>query len=88
MEAVTKRRRELKKKLVEHFGGCCKICGYNKCIAALSFHHLDPTQKDFELGTKGLTRSYEKLLVEASKCLLVCCRCHTEIHAGLINIGS
>ncbi|MEY4334993.1 MAG: phage FelixO1, partial [Bacteroidota bacterium] len=35
-------RKRTKQKLVEHKGGCCEICGYNKCIEALEFHHKDP----------------------------------------------
>ena len=30
-------------------GGKCEICGYDKNLAALDFHHLDPNQKDFEI---------------------------------------
>lgn len=84
-EAVTKRRKKVKDLLLEHFGGCCEICGYNKCNSALSFHHLDPTKKDFGLSEKGNTYSYKKMLEEASKCILVCHNCHSEIHEGLID---
>ena len=31
---------------VEYKGGCCQNCGYDKCIDALEFHHLDPTIKE------------------------------------------
>ncbi len=40
-QAVSKRRRELRQKAVELLGGKCSMCGYNKCEAALEFHHLD-----------------------------------------------
>jgi hypothetical protein len=32
-----------KLKAVEYKGGKCIICGYNKSIRALQFHHLDPS---------------------------------------------
>lgn len=83
---VLKRRREAKLILVEEFGGKCLVCGYNKCITNLVFHHKDPTQKDFGLSHGGVTPSIEKLRKEAKKCVLLCCRCHGEVHAGIITI--
>ena len=85
-EAVQKRRDKIKEILVEYKGGKCEICGYNKCISALEFHHLDPTQKEYGIGYKGYTRSIEKNKKEADKCVLVCANCHREIHADLIEI--
>ena len=46
-------------------GGRCQICGYDKCIEALEFHHLDPTRKDFGISHKGYTRRWEKVKGEA-----------------------
>ncbi|MEK6881671.1 MAG: hypothetical protein AABY22_18775 [Nanoarchaeota archaeon] len=83
--APTKRRYKQKQKIVDMFGGACKICKYNKCLKALEFHHLEPEHKDFGISN-FLHYSEEKLIQEASKCLLVCCRCHREIHDGLINL--
>jgi len=42
-KAVTIKRRAIKKMLVQYKGGKCERCGYNKCIRALEFHHLDPS---------------------------------------------
>lgn len=50
------------------------------------FHHLDPNQKDFGIGSKGYTRSFDKVKKELDKCICVCANCHREIHAGLIDI--
>lgn len=80
IEAVSKRRRNNKLALVEYKGGKCEICGYDKCIEALSFHHLDPSKKDFGIGS-GDTVSLKRLKDEADKCILVCNNCHAEIHA-------
>ncbi len=80
------RRLRLKKKLVELRGGKCQICGYSRCLTALDFHHVDATSKEFELSQRGLTRSWDKILVEAKKCILVCANCHREIHAGIIDL--
>ena len=63
---------------VEYKGGKCEICGYNKNIAALEFHHLDPSQKDFTIS--DTSRNKEKLKIELDKCILVCANCHRELH--------
>lgn len=81
VEAVQRRREKLKALAVEYKGGKCEHCGYNKCIQALDFHHLDPTEKDFAIGNKGQTRSWGRIKQELDKCILVCSNCHREIHA-------
>ena len=67
--------------LKEEAGGKCCMCGYNKCTAALEFHHLDPDAK--EGGIIGSTASLAKQREEAKKCILVCANCHREIHSDL-----
>ena len=84
--AVQKRRDKTKEILVQYKGGKCEVCGYDKCLGALEFHHLNPEEKDFGIGAKGYTRSIEKNKQEVDKCILVCANCHREIHSGLIDI--
>ena len=81
--SVIKRRRQNKLVLVEYKGGKCERCGYNKCVDALEFHHLDPSTK--EAKNLGTTAAIEKQKVEADKCILVCANCHREIHNELRN---
>jgi transposase len=71
-----------KKKAVAHKGGSCEICGYNRCMAALDFHHKDPAKKD---PNWRLMRNwtFERIKDELEKCLLVCRNCHAEIHYGV-----
>lgn len=76
-------RIRLKEKLVEYKGGKCEICGYDKCITALDFHHLNPNEKDFSLGS-GSAIAFEKAKKEVDKCILVCSNCHREIHHNQI----
>ncbi len=52
-------RKRTKLKLVEYKGGKCQECGYNKCVQALDFHHLDPKEKDFSIS--GKSWSFERL---------------------------
>lgn len=73
------RKKDLKKKSIDLFGGKCCICGYNKNYAALDFHHLNPDEKDPNM--KNLfSFSWEKIIKELKKCILVCANCHREIH--------
>ena len=87
-EAVVRRRRKVKRILTEEVGGCCAICGYDRYIGALHFHHLDPTKKSFGLSVRGVTRSVEALRGEASKCILLCGNCHAEVEAGFVEVPS
>lgn len=82
-EIISEHRRQLKLKAVEYKGGKCTMCGYDKCISALEFHHLDPTKKDFSISKTGSTRSFEKMIPELDKCILVCSNCHREEHERL-----
>jgi transposase len=83
-EAVGRRRRVIKRILVEEAGGRCVICGYSRCQRALQFHHLDPASKEFHLGQAGHCRSLARSRAEARKCALLCANCHAEVEAGLI----
>jgi len=85
-EAVQRRRDKLKELAVEYKGSKCSNCGYDKCHAALEFHHIDPNEKDFGISTEGFTRSFEKLKVELDKCILLCANCHRELHDKLRKI--
>lgn len=82
VDAVTKKRIKLKNELVEYKGGKCIICGYNKSIWGLAFHHRDPKQKQFTVSN-GNIKSLERLKKEADKCDLLCHNCHSELHETL-----
>jgi len=70
---------KIKERAVEYKGGKCEICGYNKCMRSLDFHHLDPHEKEFGIGSRG-SRSWKRVKKEVDKCILVCSNCHGEIH--------
>jgi DNA-binding CsgD family transcriptional regulator len=86
-EAVSRRRRRVKEILVAEAGGCCSLCGYDRCIAALQFHHLDGSTKVFGLAERGFTRGIEVVRAEAAKCILLCSNCHAEVEAGIVKVG-
>jgi transposase-like protein len=84
-EAVARRRRRLKKILVAEAGGRCSVCGYDRYIGALQFHHRDGGDKQFGLSDRGLTRSLEVVRAEAEKCILLCANCHSEVEGGILR---
>jgi transposase len=86
-EAVVRRRRRVKQILVDEAGGRCRLCGYDRSIVALEFHHLDPAEKQFGLAQRGMGRSIARLRAEARKCVLLCSNCHAEVEAGLSSIS-
>ena len=85
-ERVARRRRRVKEILVEEAGGVCCICGYQRYLGALQFHHLDPQQKRIGLSRAGITLSIATLRDEAAKCVLVCSNCHAELEGGVIEL--
>jgi hypothetical protein len=85
MALVTAYRQEMKRKSIEYKGGKCENCGYDRCAAALTFHHRDPSMKSFNMND-GRTRRWEILVTELDKCALLCHNCHMEHHAGFISV--
>jgi transposase len=83
--AVTRRRRHVKRLLIEDAGGACALCGYDRHPGALHFHHLDPATKSFSLSEQGVARSIARARAEARKCVLLCSNCHAEVEGGLVS---
>lgn len=77
------RRESIKKRMVELKGGECQRCGYSRCYGALDFHHRDSATKSFPLSL-AYSKSWELVLLELTKCDLVCRNCHAEIEAQQI----
>ena len=75
---VTEFRRRRKAELVYIMGGGCSLCGYNKNIAALEFHHIDPSNKKYGISSKNC-HNWEEDANEVRKCILLCANCHREI---------
>lgn len=67
---------------IKMLGGKCSRCGYDRCVDALEFHHVNPAEKEFKLGS-GNTMSWQEYKRELSKCILVCSNCHKEIHSEI-----
>ena len=70
-----------KLEIINMKGGKCEICGYDKNISALDFHHIDPNKKEFQLDSRHLSNTTNKKITEElKKCNLLCSNCHREIH--------
>lgn len=82
-DRVSRHRRRQKEILVAEAGGACVLCGYDRSVAALQFHHLDPAQKAFGIAYRGLARSMSSAREETRKCVLLCGNCHAEVEAGV-----
>lgn len=83
---VNRYRKSFKEKIKLECGGKCKICGYNKCLRSLVFHHLDPSIKEYEISKLLRTHGKKAMRDEIKKCVLLCSNCHGEVHDGLISI--
>ncbi len=77
------KQKGLKRKLecIEIKGGKCSSCNYDKNLAALEFHHLNPSEKDGQMDLRALSNhSNEWILKELDKCIILCSNCHRETH--------
>lgn len=76
-KGVDYKRAKIGRYKMEH--GCCR-CGYNEHPSALCFHHLDPEEKEFTIGS-NIHLPWEILLVEIEKCEVLCMNCHSIEHS-------
>jgi len=80
-QAQKERGLKRKLKLLSMNGNKCFHCGYSKDYAALTFHHLNPEEKENQLDMRKLSNStWDWCLSEASKCQVLCFNCHMELH--------
>ena len=73
------RKSRIKDRCVKYLGGACEDCGYAKCLRAMTFHHRDSSSKEKELS-QILDWSWNKIVQELDKCVLLCFNCHMERH--------
>ena len=88
-EPVSIWRKNLKQRALALFGSKCCVCSYDRCAAALEFHHLDPAQKDFSISQAYANpKKWDTIVSELEKCVLVCSNCHREIHQGILVLDN
>lgn len=80
-------RKRTKNRIIEAFGGGCGICGYNRCNRSLDLHHINAETKYFDLShVIANCKSWNKIVIELRKCVLLCRNCHGEYHDNLFEI--
>jgi len=68
--------------------GGCEMCGYNKCLAALVFHHRDPKTKIDTIANMACRcAAIQEIKEEIDKCVLLCQNCHHELHEENGSMG-
>ena len=81
--------RELKRKCFEYLGGKCIKCGFKRYLSAIDFHHLDPKEKDYEMGNliidncsvkTDINKVFKKVKPELDKTVPMCRNCHIYEH--------
>ena len=58
----------------------CGKCGYNKCFAAIDFHHVNPDTKETGIGRMLRLAITDERLAELDKTTPLCRNCHAELH--------
>ena len=86
-QAVKDWRIRTKARIIEAMGSKCNICGYNKCNGALELHHIDPDGKEFSFGgIRANPKSWDKIVEELKKCVLLCANCHREVEMRITSL--
>lgn len=62
----------------------CADCGESDPVV-LDFHHRDPSQKLFNIGT-ARGKSVPKVVAEIAKCDVVCANCHRRREANMVDV--
>ena len=82
--SLREKRKSQKIKAILYKGGHCEYCGYDKCINALEFHHLNPETKS-EIISRLYNKPWKIIQEELDKCILVCSNCHRVIENNKIS---
>jgi len=81
-------RQKSKSIFLNYKNNSCEDCGYDKCQASLTFHHIDSSTKEIEIANfhdriESLEDMNELIRIELDKCILLCANCHREKHTDL-----
>lgn len=76
--------------LLACMGGRCARCGYGEFECSLEFHHIDASKKEASVGkllykfeSLGTKETWDSLIREVSKCMVLCSNCHQSFHFGM-----
>lgn len=85
-KAVVSQHR-FKLEAIAYKGGVCVDCERMPHPAAMTFHHLDPSQKNYQLSAAREKTLSEAVKRELDKCVLLCRNCHAIRHVEYWNPG-
>ena len=71
---------EKKLKAIKYMGGVCQDCKKSYPPPVFDFHHLDPSEKELNLGDIMRRKDFSTIEKELSKCVLLCANCHRIRH--------
>ena len=83
-DKVKEWRKNTKRKLFEGFGSKCCCCNLEDDPLVYDFHHLGLEEKEFSISSKVM--SWNKIMTEIKKCVMLCSHCHRKVHANMIKI--
>jgi len=72
-----KKEKEKRIQLIKQFGNKCSLCGYDKHLPSLHFHHTDSSEK--YLWTCSGKHSIREIEIHPERFMLICANCHGEI---------
>jgi hypothetical protein len=76
------RHRSVKTKMIEYKGSKCERCSLklkDSHYSVFEFHHVNKEEKDPKFS-RIKCWSWEKIIKELERCMLVCANCHRIIH--------
>jgi hypothetical protein len=77
----------VQQRAIDYLGGKCTRCNYTGHYSSFDFHHINPSEKEFNWNI-ARKKSWENLLPELNKCTVLCACCHNIIHSKLNNDGT
>ncbi len=78
--------KEKRLRMIDHLGGKCTNCSFNKYKTSLQVHHLDPVLKD-PYWSQSRGWSWERIVKELKTCILLCSNCHDAYHSGELELN-
>ena len=64
----------------------CVICGDTHPECCMDLHHVDPSEKLYNIAYLRKNKPAEILVEEIKKCVTLCAHCHRKLHAGLVEL--
>jgi hypothetical protein len=81
----TKQGQDKRLRATKELGGKCQVCGFDQYSCSLDLHHRDPIAKAPNFRSmRGW--SWERILLELGKCILLCKNCHAAHHKGFLKL--